>query len=94
MSNIEKSELFNKLNEIAKYNKELFFSNSWQQSIVAEFVSNYKSAYAELQQYKTGKIWKKTMSIVKTDPILQGNIKKLYTQEELDQFNFIVDRLE
>lgn len=93
MSYTEKSELFAKLNEIAEYNKKLFFSNDWQQSIVNEFVSNYNSAYTELQQYKTGKFWRTTMDIVKTDPTLQDNIKEhcIRWGLDLDQFNLLGD---
>jgi hypothetical protein len=51
----QKQQLFEKLYEIADYNKKLFFSTNWQNSIVDEFKNNFKSAVEQVKQQRNGK---------------------------------------
>ena len=57
----EKQELWCKLNEIATYNKKLFFSEAWNNCIVSEFVKNFHSVYQVMQQNATGKYWRELL---------------------------------
>jgi hypothetical protein len=54
---LAKKELWSKLYEIAKYNKELFFSDTWHNSIFEEFVDNINQALGVMWQHRTGKYW-------------------------------------
>ena len=54
----EKKELWHKLNEIATYNKTLFFSDAWYNRIVSEFTENFNVAHEVMQQNATGKYWR------------------------------------
>ena len=55
----QKFQLWTKLYQIAQRNQQRFFSKEWQQSIFQEFVDNYNSAMSTMNQYCTGKHWKK-----------------------------------
>jgi hypothetical protein len=55
LSTEQKQQLFEKLYEIADYNKKLFFSTDWQNSIVDEFKTNFKSAVEQVKQQRNGK---------------------------------------
>lgn len=50
-----KQELWEKLNVVAQYNHDLFFSNKWQDSIIDEFKTNLDCAVDIANQNKTGK---------------------------------------
>ncbi|NDH69243.1 MAG: hypothetical protein EBY22_15355, partial [Gammaproteobacteria bacterium] len=39
------------------YNKKLFFSDRWQQSIFDEFINNLNRGLSIIEQYKTGRYW-------------------------------------
>ena len=54
----EKARLFEKLHSIAKYNKDLFFSDAWHQQIFKEFETNFQTALKLAMQHRTGKYWK------------------------------------
>jgi len=58
LSTSQKHHLWEQLYAIADYNRKLFFSAEWQQSIFDEFVTNIKSGLIELEPYKNGKYWK------------------------------------
>jgi hypothetical protein len=49
---LDKLNLWSRLYEIANYNQRLFFSDTWQQSIHQEFLSNLSQAIDVLGQYK------------------------------------------
>ena len=70
---VDKLELFNKLNCIAEYNKSLFFSEQWQDSIVNEFVTNFNSALTELKTYNTGKMLEQVKNVITA----QGFVQKI-----------------
>jgi len=53
----QKYQLWHDLYEIAEYNKKLFFSNQWQQSIFDEFMNNLNRGLSIIEQYKTGRHW-------------------------------------
>ena len=55
----QKLQLWQSLYEIAKRNKQLFFSDTWQQQIFDEFVSNFNQGVSIMEQNKTGKHWLK-----------------------------------
>ena len=54
----QKHQLWKQLYKIADYNKKLFFSGAWQQSIFDEFVTNLTRQLTELEQFKTGQHWR------------------------------------
>jgi len=53
----QKHQLWHDLYEIADYNKKLFFSNRWQESIFDEFMNNLNRGLSIVEQYKTGRHW-------------------------------------
>ena len=86
----QKIQLWQSLYEIADRNKQLFFSDTWQQQIFDEFVSNFNQSVSIMQQHKTGKYWlnfrerwNACPSLYKrTDPVL---LKSMVHQEEIEQ---------
>ena len=85
-----KSCLFDQLQEIASYNQTLFFSKEWHQSITHEYSTNIKSALAEVQHSKSGKLYQEYGSIVHTAPkraeIFHQPLNGKRTQQDLDAF--------
>ena len=57
LSHDQKLQLWQSLYEIADRNKQLFFSDAWQQQIFDEFVSNFNQGVSIIEQNKTGKHW-------------------------------------
>jgi hypothetical protein len=55
----QKLQLWQSLYEIADRNKQLFFSDAWQQQIFDEFVSNFNQSISTMEQCKTGRHWLK-----------------------------------
>jgi hypothetical protein len=53
----QKLQLWQSLYEIADRNKQLFFSDAWQQKIFDEFVSNFNQGISIIEQHKNGKHW-------------------------------------
>jgi hypothetical protein len=53
----QKLQLWQSLYEIANRNKQLFFSEAWQQQIFDEFVSNFNQSISTMEQHKTGRHW-------------------------------------
>jgi len=51
----DKQELWEKLNVIAAYNQQLFFSTHWNDLIVNEFKENLNRAKEIAKKYQTGK---------------------------------------
>jgi hypothetical protein len=54
--------------EIANYNKNLFFSKNWQDSIFLEYQQNFKLAWEQLKTQRTGKHVLNLRSHAATDP--------------------------
>lgn len=50
----DKKALWQKLHAIANYNKELFFSEGWHQTIENEYIENLTNALHQLEQTKLG----------------------------------------
>jgi len=75
----DKTKLFQELNEIALYNRNLFFSDSWQQTITEEFVQNLNSALLELKNHKTGKIWDQVKNVVTNQNFLNKIYKRYHS---------------
>jgi hypothetical protein len=57
----KKQQLWKELYAIAERNQKRFFSAEWHDSIIDEYVGNFKSAIAELQQQKTGQYWRQVV---------------------------------
>jgi hypothetical protein len=55
----QKLQLWQSLYEIADRNKQLFFSDAWQQQIFDEFVDNFNQSISIMEQHKTGQHWLK-----------------------------------
>ena len=64
----EKLNLWNKLYEIAEFNKRLFFSQQWQQSIHQEFLTNFARSLGVLDQYKNKVIQHQMDKLWNDDP--------------------------
>lgn len=64
----QKRQLWYQLYEIAEYNKKLFFSADWQQSIFKEFADNLSQSLTMLEQFKTGLRWKSLRDAWNKDP--------------------------
>jgi len=88
----EKLELYEQLNKIADYNKKLFFSDAWQESVLEEFVVNFNDAFNKLQSTKTGKFWKTAKPIIDNSPLIQ---EKLYSfgKENFVKLDYLIDQL-
>lgn len=90
LSTTDKNNLYAKLQPIADYNKKLFFSKHWHNTIVDEYFLNFKSAFDSLGLHRTGKLYQEYGSIVHTAPKRAERFHKpvpgLRTQQELDAF--------
>ena len=64
----EKKILWTKLYSIAAYNKKLFFSEKWQDTIINEFKKNFDSAMTQITA--TGKYQKEMDRLALFDPIV------------------------
>jgi hypothetical protein len=68
----QKQEMHVSLCEITQYNKNLFFSKQWHDSIVQEYITNLTQALKELEQHKLGTYWKKVFSPELNDEVLRS----------------------
>ena len=50
LQELEKQELYASMREIAHYNRQLFFSASWQERIINEYQQNFNKAVLQLEQ--------------------------------------------
>lgn len=62
LSNNDKQELWQKLNEITEYNQQLFFSTQWHDKILDELKTNLNQAIVQANNHKTGKYLRKLYS--------------------------------
>jgi hypothetical protein len=74
LSSEQKQEMRNSLREITQYNKNLFFSKQWHDSIVQEYITNLSQALEELKQYKLGTYWKKVYDPNVNDEIIRSAV--------------------
>ena len=76
----DKIVLWNQLHRIAERNKQRFFSDKWQASIIQEYVDNMNHALITMNQNCTGKHWKQFQDL---DRVV--GIASTRSQEEIDQ---------
>jgi hypothetical protein len=87
----QKKTLWSELNQIAKFNKELFFSDSWLKNLTNEFINNYNQARHSIQNFK-GNIYLSVQNNYKSDPVLvdlinpDGSTNAGRTKEEYENF--------
>ena len=72
--------LWNQLHKIAERNRQKFFSDEWQASIVQEYADNMNQALITMNQNFTGKHWKQLRELERTI-----GIASIHSQEEIDQ---------
>jgi hypothetical protein len=60
----QKHALWTELNKIACYNQALFFSQSWQDRLIQEFIDNANQALKVISNHRTAQHWKKLMLVV------------------------------
>jgi hypothetical protein len=68
----QKQAMRESLYEITQYNKNLFFSKQWHDSIVQEYITNLTEAIKELDQYKLGTYWKQVFDPELNDEIIRS----------------------
>jgi hypothetical protein len=73
----DKKALWQKLHAIANYNKELFFSEGWHQTIENEYIENLTNALHQLEQTKLGSYWNKLF-----DPTINDEVIAAYQKNE------------
>jgi hypothetical protein len=87
----EKTQLWQHLYNIAEYNKQVFFSKKWHDSIVNEYQNNVTSGLEQLQHHKTGMYWKKMLEMLANYPDVkkdfQANIIKNNIVNEINALN-------
>lgn len=64
----QKHKLWAALLEIAKYNKQHFFSNEMHNQVVNEFVVNLATAVEKCNQHQQGKWWKLALGLQRSEP--------------------------
>jgi hypothetical protein len=79
MNSKDKVVLWNQLHKIAERNKQRFFSNEWQASIVQEYVDNMNHAMITMNQHCTGKHWHDLQELNRA-----AGIASSQSQEEID----------
>jgi len=72
LSDSDKKILWKKLNEIAEYNKQLFFSKDWEDSVINEYTRNLEDALSKLDNCCTGKIWTTLFAPETADDIIRN----------------------
>jgi hypothetical protein len=89
LSTKEKTQLWHILYSIANHNKQLFFSEKWQNSIIDEYKNNFATGLEKLQNYKTGMHWKKVMELTNTYPEFKKGVEKntVHIVNEIAKFN-------
>jgi hypothetical protein len=90
----QKQQLFEKLYQIADYNKKLFFSDLWHNGIVNEFKTNFESALTQVKQHRNGKWLLAVREFAKSYPELyQAHQRDLPTRtlEELHTVLGMID---
>ena len=85
----DKTLLWEKLYEIADYNKKWFFSSNFHDMVVAEYQHNFNQAIATMNQHRTGMWYKKLGEIASLNPEMgkyYNNVKPGRTQQDIDNF--------
>ena len=74
LSEHSKKNLWTELYKISKQNQQLFFSDSWHDSIVQEYSNNFAQARNSLNQYRTGYYYKKLRENIQPDDTLYSRM--------------------
>lgn len=85
----DKTALWEKLYEIARYNKKWFFSSTFHEMIVEEYKYNLNRALDTMDQHRTGLWYKRLGEIASLHPEMgkyYNNPKPGRTQKDLDDF--------
>jgi hypothetical protein len=85
----DKTLLWEKLYEIADYNKKWFFSSSFHDIVVEEYQHNFHEAIDTMNQNRTGMWYKRLGEIASLNPEMgkyYNNVKPGRTQQDIDNF--------
>jgi hypothetical protein len=85
----DKTLLWEKLYEIADYNKKWFFSSNFHDMVVDEYQHNLNQAIDIMNQNRTGMWYKKLGEIASLNPEMgkyYNNVKPGRTQQDIDDF--------
>lgn len=80
LPNEDKRQLWRQLNEIAVYNKNLFFSSTWHDRIINEFVHNLKTARDTVESATVGNTWCK---MLEHGTVKDSDLPGIRTQEDI-----------
>jgi hypothetical protein len=89
-----KLSLWQQLYEISARNQQRFFSTQWQNSIVAEYVSNFKTALRQAEKQVTGRYWKKISELGKNNTDFVDYINTNNAHRTLEEHNRVLQWLE
>ena len=70
----EKNRMYTGVKEITDYNKNLFFSNEFLNTIVDQFKNNFNDAMVEINNSKQGNNWREFRKTCSTDAVLKHYI--------------------
>jgi hypothetical protein len=77
----EKQNLWKKLNQIAKHNQQLFFSDLWLEQIFSEYQNNFQQAVNQLIEQNQGKHFRKVIEIDTIEKMAQAGMPISMQQE-------------
>lgn len=80
LSEEDKRQLWIQLNEIAEYNKNLFFSSAWHNHIVNEFMCNLETARNTIESATVGTTWCK---LLEHGVVKDRDVPGFRTQEDI-----------
>jgi hypothetical protein len=70
----EKNKMYKDVKEITDYNKNLFFSNDFLNTIIDQFKNNFNDAMIEINNSKQGNNWREFRKTCSTDAVLKHYI--------------------
>jgi hypothetical protein len=70
----EKNRMYKGVKEITDYNKNLFFSNEFLNTIIDQFKNNFNDAMVEINNSKQGNNWREFRKTCSTDAVLKHYI--------------------
>lgn len=86
----DKMVLWEKLREIADYNKKWFFSSNFHDMVVTEYQHNLNAAIDIMNQHRTGMWYKKLGEIANLHPTMgkyYNNVRPGRSQQDIDDYN-------
>ena len=90
LDHADKIVLWEKLREIADYNKKWFFSSNFHDMVVEEYRHNLNEAIDIMNQHRTGMWYKKLGEIASLNPEMgkyYNNVKPGRSQQDIDDYN-------